>query len=160
MSYRRSRTVLPIFALANAGVPINPGVFVGHGWLMAATSPSLAIGKPLGAFLAAVRADIALKPAEYTCWPGREPSLASASRCRSSSPGRRFQAPLTSRPPRSPLFAASILSAVVGTALLWGPSRQELFEGAAERLVRRHLCGTVNKTSFDDSTYRYDSSSR
>ena len=35
-------------------------------------------------------------------WPGREPSLASASRCRSLSPGRPFQALPTSRPPRSP----------------------------------------------------------
>jgi NhaA family Na+:H+ antiporter len=30
------------------------------------------------------------------------------------------------------VFAASILSAVVGTALLWGPSRQELFEEAPQ----------------------------
>src|SRR6185312_10607251 len=66
---RSSYAVLPIFALANAGVTINPGVFVGHGWLMAAIVAGLAIGKPVGVFLAAaaaVRAGIAVKPAEYT----------------------------------------------------------------------------------------------
>jgi NhaA family Na+:H+ antiporter len=64
-----SYAVLPIFALANAGVTINPGVFAGHGWLMAAIVAGLAIGKPVGVFLAAasaVRAGIAVKPAEYT----------------------------------------------------------------------------------------------
>jgi NhaA family Na+:H+ antiporter len=48
------------------GWRINPGVFVGHGWLMAAIVAGLAIGKPLGVFLAAaaaVRAGIAVKPA-------------------------------------------------------------------------------------------------
>ena len=45
---RSSYAILPIFALANAGVTINPGVFVGHGWLMAAIAAGLAIGKPVG----------------------------------------------------------------------------------------------------------------
>jgi NhaA family Na+:H+ antiporter len=30
------------------------------------------------------------------------------------------------------VFAASILSAAIGTAVLWGASRQELFEGAPQ----------------------------
>jgi Na+:H+ antiporter, NhaA family len=49
-------------------VTINPGVFAGHGWLMAAIVAGLAIGKPVGVFLApaaVVRAGIAVKPAEY-----------------------------------------------------------------------------------------------
>ena len=76
---RSSYAVLPIFALANAGVTINPGVFVGHGWLMAAIVAGLAIGKPLGVFLAAaaaVRAGIAVKPAEYTWRQCRAGALA------------------------------------------------------------------------------------
>lgn len=134
---RSSYAVLPIFALANAGVAINSGAFVGHGWLMAAIVAGLAIGKPLGVFLmaaAAVRAGIAVKPAEYT-WRqlagagalagiGFTMSLFIAGQALSSAPD--FSAA------KIAVFAASILSAVVGTALLWGASRQELIEEAPE----------------------------
>jgi NhaA family Na+:H+ antiporter len=51
-----ARSSYAIFALANAGVMINPGVFVGHGWLMAAIVAGLTIGKPVGVFLAAAAA--------------------------------------------------------------------------------------------------------
>src|SRR5690606_30003372 len=61
---RSSLVVLPLFALANAGVAFSTDVFSGNGLLMAAILAGLAIGKPLGFVLlsfAAVRAGIAAK---------------------------------------------------------------------------------------------------
>jgi NhaA family Na+:H+ antiporter len=45
-----SYVVLPIFALANAGVVWSHGVFEGHGLLMAGIRCGLVIGKPIGIF--------------------------------------------------------------------------------------------------------------
>jgi NhaA family Na+:H+ antiporter len=60
------------------------------------------------------------------------------------------------------VFAASILSAVVGTALLWELRTRSFSKRRpkASIIARRQLCRTVNRSSFDDSTYRCDSSSR
>ncbi|HYJ41355.1 MAG TPA: Na+/H+ antiporter NhaA, partial [Steroidobacteraceae bacterium] len=66
---RSSYLVLPIFALANAGVVIAAEVLTGHGLLMAAIICGLAIGKPVGFILAswlAVKLGIAEKPAAYS----------------------------------------------------------------------------------------------
>ncbi len=66
---RSSYLVLPIFALANAGVVIAAEVLTGHGMLMAAIICGLAIGKPAGFILAswlAVKFGIAEKPAAYS----------------------------------------------------------------------------------------------
>jgi NhaA family Na+:H+ antiporter len=134
---RSSYAVLLIFALANAGVTINPGVFVGHGWFMAAIVAGLAIGKPVGVFLAAataVRTGIAVKPAEYM-WRqlagagvlagiGFTMSLCIA--------GQAFPRATDFSAAKIAVFAPSILSAAVGTAVLWGASRQELFEEAPQ----------------------------
>jgi NhaA family Na+:H+ antiporter len=134
---RSSYAVLPIFALANAGVAINPGVFVGHGWLMAAIVAGLAIGKPLGVFLAAaaaVRAGIAVKPAGYT-WRQLAGAGALAGIGFTMSlfiAGQAFPSAADFSAAKIAVFAASILSAVVGTALLWGASRQELIEEAPQ----------------------------
>src|SRR4051794_41062535 len=48
-----SYIVLPVFALANAGVVWSLGAFEGHGRLMLAIILGLALGKPLGIVLAA-----------------------------------------------------------------------------------------------------------
>ena len=48
-----SYVVLPIFALANAGVAWSLGVFEGHGRLMLAIALGLVLGKPIGIVLAA-----------------------------------------------------------------------------------------------------------
>lgn len=48
---RSSYLVLPLFALANAGVAMTPGIFNGREWLMAAIIVGLTIGKPLGIML-------------------------------------------------------------------------------------------------------------
>ncbi|HMQ05370.1 MAG TPA: Na+/H+ antiporter NhaA [Pyrinomonadaceae bacterium] len=60
--------VLPVFALANAGVALSSDVFAGHSLLMAAIILGLLIGKPIGivAFaFAAVRFGFADKPRAY-----------------------------------------------------------------------------------------------
>jgi NhaA family Na+:H+ antiporter len=61
--------VLPIFALANAGVAWSLGVFAGNGALIRAITLGLVVGKPLGIVLGAwlaVRAGIAGKPDAYS----------------------------------------------------------------------------------------------
>ena len=61
--------MLPIFALANAGVVIATEVLRGHGQLMAAIICGLTLGKPVGFILAswlAVKLGIAEKPAAYS----------------------------------------------------------------------------------------------
>jgi Na+:H+ antiporter, NhaA family len=64
-----SYVVLPIFALANAGVAWSLGVFEGHGRLISAITLGLVAGKPIGIVLAAslaVWAGIATKPDAYS----------------------------------------------------------------------------------------------
>ncbi|NWG25080.1 MAG: Na+/H+ antiporter NhaA, partial [Pseudorhodoplanes sp.] len=68
MAPHSSYFVLPIFALANAGVVIAPEVVAGHEPLMLAIGSGLVIGKPLGMALfcaLAVACGLAHKPAEY-----------------------------------------------------------------------------------------------
>ncbi len=64
-----SYLVLPIFALANAGVVVSAGVFEGNWQFMIAIIVGLVVGKPLGVFSGAWLASvfkIADKPAAYT----------------------------------------------------------------------------------------------
>ncbi|MGH7493493.1 MAG: Na+/H+ antiporter NhaA, partial [bacterium] len=64
-----SYAVLPIFALANAGVVWSSGVLAGHGGLMLAIITALVTGKPIGILFGAwlaVRLRLAVKPADYT----------------------------------------------------------------------------------------------
>jgi NhaA family Na+:H+ antiporter len=64
-----SYLVLPIFALANAGVAWSLGVFEGHGRLIRAITLALVLGKPIGIVLAAwfaVRTSVAAKPDAYS----------------------------------------------------------------------------------------------
>ncbi|HEX3276461.1 MAG TPA: Na+/H+ antiporter NhaA [Gemmatimonadales bacterium] len=61
--------VLPVFALANAGVAWSLGVFEGRGYLTLAIVLGLVVGKPVGIMLAArlgVRLGVATKPEAYT----------------------------------------------------------------------------------------------
>lgn len=61
--------VLPVFALANAGVVWSLDVLVGREWLVAAITLGLVVGKVLGIFLGArlaVWLGIGVKPATYT----------------------------------------------------------------------------------------------
>jgi NhaA family Na+:H+ antiporter len=125
---RSSFIVLPIFALANAGVVLATDVLSGHGMLMAAIICGLCIGKPAGFLLAswlAVRTGIAEKPSAYS-WRqlagagalggiGFTMSLFIA--------GQAFPASADYAAAKIAVFAASVISAVAGVAVLWGASR-------------------------------------
>lgn len=120
-----SYLVLPVFALANAGVVIAAEMLAGHGLLMAAIVLGLAIGKPAGFLLAswlAVKIGFAEKPQAYS-WRqllgagtlagiGFTMSLFIA--------GQAFPIPDDFAAAKIAVFAASVLAAVAGVALLWG----------------------------------------
>jgi NhaA family Na+:H+ antiporter len=130
MALRSSFLVLPIFAFANAGVTLEPEVFSGHTPLILATAAALVIGKPLGYFTAsalAVWLGLAVKPGAYS-WRqltgagvlagiGFTMSLFIAS----------LAFPLTTdyAAVKIGVYTASILSAVIGVAILWNASSPE-----------------------------------
>ena len=69
VSLRSNYFVLPLFALANAGVAISVSVLRGHESLMLAIIVGLVVGKPLGFVAAcwvAVKLKFAVKPASYS----------------------------------------------------------------------------------------------
>jgi NhaA family Na+:H+ antiporter len=69
VSLRSNYFVLPLFALANAGVAISVSVLRGHEALMLAIIVGLVVGKPLGFVTAcwvAVKLKFAVKPASYS----------------------------------------------------------------------------------------------
>jgi len=128
---RSSYLVLPIFALANAGVIIAAEVLTGHGQLMAAIICGLAIGKPAGFILAswlAVKFGIAEKPAAYS-WRqlGGAGALAGIGFTMSLFiAGQAFPALDDFAAAKIAVFAASVLSAIIGVAVLWGAPSQDI----------------------------------
>lgn len=126
--------VLPIFALANAGVVLSTEVFSGNSLLMAAIILGLLVGKPLGilAFAyASVRLGFADKPAEYN-WRqvlgvgmlggiGFTMSLFIASQA--------FTRTEDFAAAKIAVFIASILAGIAGAAILW-PRTTEADEAA------------------------------
>lgn len=127
---RSSYLVLPLFALANAGVVIAPSVLEGRGMLLLAIMAGLVLGKPLGMLgltALAVRLGIAVKPAEYS-WSqlGGASALAGIGFTMSLFiAGQAFADPGDFAAAKIAVFAASIAAALLGAALLWA---------AAERL--------------------------
>ena len=121
---RSSYVVLPIFALANAGVTLSMNVIHGHEQLMLAIVASLVIGKPLGLILAsalAVWSGLAVKPAEYS-WRqlGGAGALAGIGFTMSLFiAGEAFQLPADFAAAKIAVFTASVLSAIIGVAVLW-----------------------------------------
>lgn len=121
---RSSYLVLPLFALANAGVAITPGILDGRGTLVAAIMAGLVIGKPLGmlgAALLAARLGIATKSAEYS-WAqlGGASALAGIGFTMSLFiAGQAFPDPGDFAAAKIAVFAASIAAAIIGAALLW-----------------------------------------
>lgn len=125
MAPRSSYLVLPLFAFANAGVEISAGNLEGHGPLMSAIAVGLIVGKPVGLTVAswlAVRIGWAVKPEEYS-WRqlagagalagiGFTMSLFIASEAFSNAAD--FAAA------KIAIFGASIMSAIIGIAALWG----------------------------------------
>jgi len=126
-----SYLVLPVFALANAGVVIAAEVLTGHGQLMAAIICGLAIGKPAGFFLAswlAVKFGVAEKPAAYS-WRqlGGAGALAGIGFTMSLFiAGQAFPVQGDFAAAKIAVFAASVLSAIIGVAVLWGAPSQDL----------------------------------
>jgi len=119
-----SYVILPIFALANAGVIISLGVFHTHANLMLGIILGLVLGKPLGILLAAwaaVRSGIAVKPPEYSWWQmagaatlagiGFTMSLFIA--------GEAFPQPDDFAAAKIAIFIASLIAGIAGTAMLW-----------------------------------------
>lgn len=125
---RSSYVVLPIFALANAGVIISGDVLDGNGALMLAIIVGLTIGKPLGfiAFSAlAVWMKIAVKPAGYS-WRQLAGAGALAGIGFTMSlfiAGQALADPTDFAAAKIAIFSASIASALIGIALLWNAER-------------------------------------
>ncbi len=118
-----SYLVLPIFALANAGVVVSAGVFEGNWQFMIAIILGLVLGKPLGVFSGAWLASvlkIADKPSAYT-W--RQLLGAGAIQGIGFTMSI-FIASLAFRDEDFPaakiaIFIASIAAAVLGAVILW-----------------------------------------
>ena len=120
--------MLPVFALANAGVALSVDVLQGHGPLMFAIVLGLLVGKPVGLVLGcalAVWAGVAVKPDAYT-WRQLAGAGALAGIGFTMSlfiAGEAFPDPGDFAAAKIAVFAASVVSAVVGIAVLWWPVR-------------------------------------
>ncbi len=118
-----SYVVLPVFALANAGVLLSTDVVASHGRLMSAIIAGLVIGKPAGIFMAArlaVLAGIADKPAAYT-WRQLAGAGALAGIGFTMSlfiAGQAFPNPDDFAAAKIAIFAASIVAGIAGATLL------------------------------------------
>jgi NhaA family Na+:H+ antiporter len=122
---RSSFLVLPVFALANAGVVISTDVIGGHGPLMAAIICGLALGKPAGFLLAswlAVKFGLAEKPPAYS-WRQLAGAGALAGIGFTMSlfiAGEAFPVAQDFAAAKIAVFAASALSAIAGVIVLFG----------------------------------------
>jgi NhaA family Na+:H+ antiporter len=127
---RSSYIVLPIFAFANAGVALSFDVFRGHEPLMLAITVGLLIGKPLGLIVAsalAVALRIADKPREYS-WRQLAGAGALAGIGFTMSlfiAGQAFSVASDYAAAKVAVFAASVLSAILGVAILWNAKAPE-----------------------------------
>jgi Na+:H+ antiporter, NhaA family len=119
-----SYVVLPIFALANAGVILTSSVFQTNGRLMLAIILGLVVGKPVGIFLAAwlaVRFRIAVKPKQYS-WNQLLGAGALAGIGFTMSlfiAGSAFPDPAAFSAAKIAIFIASIMAAILGVVILW-----------------------------------------
>ncbi len=127
--------VLPLFALANAGVVLSVEVIQGREALMLAIGLGLALGKPLGLVLGgalAVWTGLAVKPAAYS-WRQLAGAGALAGIGFTMSlfiAGQAFPAPQDFAAAKLAVFGASLLSALLGVALLWRPLSPQSAEPA------------------------------
>ncbi|HSD43499.1 MAG TPA: Na+/H+ antiporter NhaA [Burkholderiales bacterium] len=119
-----SYVVLPLFALANAGLVVHADVFSGREPLALGILAGLVVGKPLGfllASLAAVRLGLADKPAAYT-WSQVAAAGALAGIGFTMSlfiAGQAFPDEADFAASKLAVFGASTLSAIIGVAILW-----------------------------------------
>ncbi|WP_447987161.1 Na+/H+ antiporter NhaA [Nitrospira sp. Nam74] len=119
-----SYAVLPVFALANAGVLWSSEVFEGHGRLILAIILALVLGKPLGIGVfawIAVHSGIAVKPEVYT-WRQLFGAGALAGIGFTMSlfiAGQAFPDPADYAAAKIAIFLASFVAGGVGAAILW-----------------------------------------
>jgi NhaA family Na+:H+ antiporter len=135
---RSSYVVLPVFALANAGVVISAEVLEGRDVLALGIVMGLVVGKPLGMVLAsvlAVQLGVAEKPQVYS-WRQLAGAGALAGIGFTMSlfiAAQAFPVADDFSAAKMAVFAASILSAVIGSVLLWnakaGPDTPERLSG-------------------------------
>ncbi len=124
---RSSYIILPLFALANAGVELSGSVIEGHSQLMLAIIAGLVIGKPLGlvgASALAVWAGWAVKSSGYN-WRQLAGAGALAGIGFTMSlfiAGQSFHGASDFAAAKIAVFAASVMSAVIGIAVLWKPA--------------------------------------
>jgi NhaA family Na+:H+ antiporter len=130
--------VLPIFALANAGVALSTDLFATHPTLMAAIILGLCVGKPLGILLfsyAAVRFGLADKPPQYN-WRQMAGVGAIAGIGFTMSlfiAGQAFPVPADFAAAKIAVFIASIAAGAIGAAILWPRRAEEEEEQDAEK---------------------------
>ena len=121
---RSSFVVLPLFALANAGVYMSGDIFGTHQSLTMAIVVGLVLGKPIGFVLAsalAVWLGFAVKPVAYT-WLQLAGAGALAGIGFTMSlfiAGQAFAAEADFAAAKIAVFAASILASIIGVAILW-----------------------------------------
>jgi NhaA family Na+:H+ antiporter len=126
---RSSYVVLPLFALANAGVALTTQVIHGHEPLMLAIMAGLVVGKPLGlvgASALAVWVGLAVKPSEYS-WRQLIGAGALAGIGFTMSlfiAGQAFPSDTDFTAAKIAVFSASVISALIGVAILWNASAE------------------------------------
>jgi NhaA family Na+:H+ antiporter len=119
-----SYAVLPLFALANAGLVWSSDVSQGHGRLVLAIVSGLVVGKPIGIVLGswlAVRLGIATKPDAYS-WRQLTGAGALAGIGFTMSlfiAGEAFDSESVFSAAKLAIFAASLIAGVVGVLILW-----------------------------------------
>ena len=116
--------VLPVFALANAGLAWSAAVFAGHERLMLAVILGLVLGKPVGIVLAAaaaVRLRLAVKPAAYgwrqMCGAGALAGIGFTMSLFIAAQSFADAADFAAA--KLAVFIASLVAAGLGSALLW-----------------------------------------
>ncbi len=119
-----SYAVLPIFALANAGLVWSMDILEGHGRLVLAIVLGLVVGKPTGILLAswlAVRLGVAVKPEAYS-WRQLAGAGALAGIGFTMSlfiAGQAFASESDFNAAKLAIFIASLLAGMVGVLILW-----------------------------------------
>jgi NhaA family Na+:H+ antiporter len=142
-----SYLVLPIFALANAGLALSSGLFEGHGKLIAAIALGLVVGKPAGMVLfaaLAVRLRLATKPAAYS-WRQLAGAGALAGIGFTMSlyiAHKAFADPADFAAAKLAVFLASLLAGAAGAALLASaPQVDEHDAGGDQQRARAEVRG-------------------
>ncbi len=125
---RSSYIVLPVFALANAGVVWSSGVLDGHEPLMLAIITGLVLGKPIGIVCAsalAVASGLAEKPGQYSWRQLSGASMLAGIGFTMSLfiAGQAFPVEAHFAAAKIAVFAASVLSAFIGVLVLWSAAR-------------------------------------